>query len=49
VLFSYAVLNAGIVAIACSAWPLNVAGFVFTFAIGTVWGVLSIGLRISRH
>ncbi len=43
VLFSYyAVLNAGIVAIAWfKAWrPLNVAGFVFTFAIGTVWGVL---------
>jgi uncharacterized membrane protein len=43
VLFSYyAVLNAGILAIAWfKAWrPLNVAGFVFTFAIGTVWGVL---------
>jgi uncharacterized membrane protein len=43
VLFSYyAVLNAGIVAIAWfKAWrPLNIAGFVFTFAIGTVWGVL---------
>jgi uncharacterized membrane protein len=43
VLFSYyAVLNAGIMAIAWfKAWrPLNVAGFVFTFAIGTVWGVL---------
>jgi len=43
VLFSYyAVLNAGIVAIAWfKAWrPLNVAGFMFTFAIGTVWGVL---------
>jgi uncharacterized membrane protein len=43
VLFSYyAVLNAGIVAIAWfKAWrPLNVAGFLFTFAIGTVWGVL---------
>ena len=43
VLFSYyAVLNAGIVAIAWfKAWrPLNVAGFVFTFAIGTAWGVL---------
>jgi uncharacterized membrane protein len=43
VLFSYyAVLNAGIVAIAWfKAWrPLNVAGFLFTFAIGTAWGVL---------
>jgi uncharacterized membrane protein len=43
VLFSYyAVLNAGIVAIAWfKAWrPLNLAGFVFTFAIGTAWGVL---------
>ena len=43
VLFSYyAVLNAGILAIAWfKAWrPLNVAGFVFTFAIGTAWGVL---------
>ena len=43
VLFSYyAMLNAGIVAIAWfKAWrPLNVAGFLFTFAIGTVWGVL---------
>ena len=43
VLFSYyAVLNAGIVAIAWfKAWrPLNLAGFVFTFVIGTVWGVL---------
>jgi uncharacterized membrane protein len=43
VLFSYyAVLNAGIVAIAWfKAWrPLNIAGFVFTFAIGTAWGVL---------
>ena len=43
VLFGYyAVLNAGIVAIAWfKAWrPLNVAGFVFTFAIGTAWGVL---------
>ena len=43
VLFSYyAVLNAGIVAIAWfKAWrPLNLAGFVFTFIIGTVWGVL---------
>jgi uncharacterized membrane protein len=43
VLFSYyAVLNAAIVAIAWfKAWrPLNLAGFVFTFLIGTVWGVL---------
>lgn len=43
VLFSYyAVLNAGIVAVAWfKAWrPLNIAGFVFTFAIGTAWGVL---------
>jgi uncharacterized membrane protein len=43
VLFSYyAVLNAAIVAIAWfKAWrPLNLAGFVFTFVIGTAWGVL---------
>jgi uncharacterized membrane protein len=43
VLFSYyAVLNAGILAMAWfKTWrPLNIAGFVFTFAIGTVWGVL---------
>jgi len=43
VLFSYyAVLNGGIVLIAWfKAWrPLNLAGFVFTFAIGTAWGVL---------
>jgi uncharacterized membrane protein len=43
VLFSYyAVLNLGILAIAWfKAWrPLNVAGFVFTFAIGTTWGIL---------
>src|SRR3984957_11893605 len=43
VLFSYyAVVNSGIVAIAWfKAWrPLNLAGFVFTFVIGTVWGVL---------
>jgi uncharacterized membrane protein len=41
-LFSYyAVLNAGIVAIAwVKAWRvLNVLGFAFTFIIGTVWGV----------
>jgi len=40
-LFSYyAVLNAGILAIAwAKAWRLlNVIGFVFTFAIGTLWG-----------
>ncbi len=43
VLFSYyAVLNAAILAVAWfKAWrPLNIAGFVFTFAIGTIWGVL---------
>jgi uncharacterized membrane protein len=43
VLFSYyAVLNFGILAVAWfKAWrPLNIAGFAFTFAIGTVWGVL---------
>lgn len=41
-LFSYyALLNAGIFAIAWfKAWrPLNLLGFVFTFAIGTAWGV----------
>ncbi len=41
-LFSYyAVLNAGILAIAWfKAWRvLNLVGFAFTFAIGTVWGV----------
>lgn len=40
-LFSYyAVLNAGILAIAWhKAWrPLNLVGFVFTFAIGLLWG-----------
>ncbi|MGD2141371.1 MAG: DUF2339 domain-containing protein, partial [Burkholderiales bacterium] len=40
-LFSYyAVLNLGILAIALyKAWrPLNVLGFVFTFAIGSMWG-----------
>lgn len=38
----YAVLNAAIVAIAWfRAWrPLNLLGFVFTFGIGTLWGVL---------
>jgi uncharacterized membrane protein len=43
VLFSYyAVLNLGILAVAWfKAWrPLNIAGFAFTFAIGTAWGVL---------
>ncbi len=43
VLFSYyAILNAGIAGVAWfKAWrPLNIAGFVFTFGIGTVWGVL---------
>jgi uncharacterized membrane protein len=43
VLFSYyLVLNVGILAVAWfKAWrPLNIAGFVFTFAIGTGWGVL---------
>jgi len=42
-LFSYyAVLNVGIALIAWfKAWrPLNLAGFLFTFAIATVWGVL---------
>jgi uncharacterized membrane protein len=42
VLFSYyALLNAGIFAIAWfKAWrPLNLLGFVFTFTIGSVWGV----------
>jgi uncharacterized membrane protein len=41
-LFSYyAVLNAGILAVAWfKAWRiLNLVGFAFTFAIGTVWGV----------
>ncbi len=43
VLFSYyTVLNFGILAVAWfKAWrPLNIAGFAFTFAIGTAWGVL---------
>jgi len=42
-LFSYyALLNAGILAIALTrSWrALNLLGFVFTFAIGTAWGVL---------
>jgi uncharacterized membrane protein len=43
VLFSYyTVLNLGIFGVAWfKAWrPLNIAGFVFTFVIGTAWGVL---------
>jgi uncharacterized membrane protein len=43
-LFSYyAVLNLGIIGIAWfKAWrELNLAGFLFTFTIGTVWGVLA--------
>ena len=43
VLFSYyAILNAGILGIAWfKSWrPLNLAGFLFTFAISTAWGVL---------
>jgi uncharacterized membrane protein len=43
ILFSYyGVLNLGILAIAWfKAWrPLNVVGFLFTFVIGTAWGVL---------
>lgn len=43
-LFSYyALLNAGILAIAWfKAWrPLNLLGFVFTFSIGTAWGVMA--------
>jgi len=43
-LFSYyAILNAGILAMAWfKAWrPLNLLGFLFTFVIGTAWGVLS--------
>jgi len=43
VLFSYyAVLNLGLLLIAWfKAWrPLNIVGFVFTFVIGTLWGVL---------
>lgn len=43
ILFSYyAILNLGILAIAWfKAWrPLNVVGFLFTFVIGTSWGVL---------
>jgi uncharacterized membrane protein len=49
VLFSYyAVLNAGILAVAWfKAWrPLNLAGFLFTFVIGTAWGVLSYQPRL---
>jgi uncharacterized membrane protein len=39
----YALLNAGIFAIAWfKAWrPLNLLGFVFTFVIGSLWGVTS--------
>jgi uncharacterized membrane protein len=43
ILFTYyGVLNLGILAIAWfKSWrPLNVAGFLFTFVIGTAWGVL---------
>jgi uncharacterized membrane protein len=43
VLFSYyAVLDAGIIVVAWSkAWrPLNLVGFLFTFVIASVWGVL---------
>lgn len=43
VLFSYfALLDAGILAIAWyKSWrPLNLLGFIFTFGIGTAWGVL---------
>jgi uncharacterized membrane protein len=38
----YAVLNFAILAVAWyKAWrPLNIVGFIFTFAIATVWGVL---------
>jgi uncharacterized membrane protein len=38
----YALLNAGILALALrTAWrPLNLLGFIFTFLIGTAWGVL---------
>src|SRR6266702_1302877 len=49
VLFSYyAVLNGGILAVAWfKAWrPLNLAGFLFTFVIGTAWGVLSYQPRL---
>jgi len=49
VLFSYyAILNGGILAIAWfKAWrPLNLLGFLFTFVIGTAWGVLSYEPRL---
>jgi len=49
VLFSYyAVLNGGILAVAWfKAWrPLNLCGFLFTFVIGTAWGVLSYQPRL---
>jgi uncharacterized membrane protein len=48
-LFSYyAILNAGILAMAWfKAWrPLNLLGFLFTFVIGTAWGVLSYQPRL---
>ena len=51
VLFSYyALLNLGILVIAWfKAWrPLNVAGFLFTFIIGTAWGVLRYGPALLR-
>ena len=48
-LFSYALLNAGIFAIAWFAWrPLNLLGFVFTFTIGSAWGVTAYRPRCSR-
>ena len=43
VLFSYfALLDVGILSVAWfRSWrPLNIAGFVFTFAVGTAWGIL---------
>jgi uncharacterized membrane protein len=49
VLFTYyAVLNGGILAVAWfKAWrPLNSCGFLFTFVIGTAWGVLSYQPRL---
>jgi uncharacterized membrane protein len=49
VLFSYyAILNGGILAVAWfKAWrPLNLLGFLFTFVIGTAWGVLSYEPRL---
>ncbi|MYM21243.1 DUF2339 domain-containing protein [Duganella sp. FT135W] len=43
----YALLNAGVFALALlRSWrPLNVLGFVFTFAISTTWGVLRYALE----